>query len=54
LTGEYFGYRTAINASGSSAAETINYDNFSVIPEPSTALALLSGIGILGLRRRRH
>lgn len=43
--GTFFGYRTAVNASGSSASLDVTYDNFSVIPEPTTYLGLAVMIG---------
>lgn len=60
-TGEFFGYRTAVNAQRSSgtgafvASQEVHYDNLSVsaIPEPATALSLLGGLGVLAMLRRR-
>jgi hypothetical protein len=51
--GTFFGYRTAVNASGSSAALDVTYDNFSVIPEPTTYLGLALAIGAAGWYRKR-
>lgn len=55
LTGEYFGFRNNLAATGDSVA--ITYDNFSIsaVPEPSTfaAFAGLAAIGSVALRRRR-
>jgi hypothetical protein len=60
FTGEYFGYRTALNALlGSTqtgpltASQDVTYDNFSVaVPEPTTAAA--GGLMMLGLLARRR
>jgi hypothetical protein len=47
LTGQYFGIETF-------GVQTVNFDDFSLVPEPSALL--LSGLGLLGisLRRRRN
>ncbi|HBR93259.1 MAG TPA: hypothetical protein DEA90_03755 [Opitutae bacterium] len=53
LSNPYFGYRTYSPA----AHELIvDYDNLSIIPEPSTAAALLGGLslGMVLLRRRKN
>lgn len=54
LTGEYFGLRSG--GSGASSLIDIDYDNFTVIPEPSTA-GVAVGLVVLGgaifLRTRR-
>jgi len=53
--GTFFGYRTAVNASGSSASLDVTYDNFSVIPEPTTFLGLaLTGCVACLYRKRKH
>ncbi len=56
-TGAFFGYRVAWAATGTpSETYTVQFDNFSVgaVPEPSVAVFLLGGLGVLGLRRRRR
>ena len=57
--GEFFGYRTALNAVLGTAeagpltsSEDIDYDNLSVVPEP--AAAGLLGLGAAGLLARRR
>jgi hypothetical protein len=50
LTGTYFGLR---NRSSFNTAYTVNHDNFSIIPEPSSAVLLVMGLCGLGLFRRR-
>jgi hypothetical protein len=53
--GSFFGYRTALNAAGGSAAMVVNYDNFSLtaVPEPaSVGVAGIAALGLLGRRRR--
>jgi hypothetical protein len=54
FAGEFFGYRTAVNAVGGTAAENIDYDNFGVVPEPGSVGVLGAGaVGLLARRRRR-
>jgi hypothetical protein len=55
-SGQYFGYRTAVNAVGGSVSEDIEYDNFTVVPEPASAA--LAGVALTlvaaGTRRRQR
>ena len=53
-TGQFFGYRTAINSLNGTGSENINYDNFSAIPEPASAgLVGFAAAGLLARRRGR-
>lgn len=59
--GEFFGYRTAVNAvlgateaGPLTSSENVDFDNLAVVPEPATAGLLgLGGAGLLARRRRR-
>lgn len=54
LTGQFFGYRTAINSTGGAVSESADYDNFEItIPEPGS-LGLLVACGVVSLCRRRR
>lgn len=54
LTGQFFGYRTAINSTGGTVSETADYDNFEItIPEPGS-VGLLLACGLVSLSRRRR
>ena len=53
-SGQYFGYRTALNAVNGSVSEDIEYDDFSVIPEPATATLTCSALALLLAGRRRR
>ena len=50
--GQYFGFRNR-NNSTSVPDYSVSVDNFSVVPEPSAALFVASGLGVLGMLRRR-
>lgn len=52
-SGEYFGYRTALNAVSGTASESIDYDNFAAVPEPGSAMLLCGALGLLAAGRRR-
>lgn len=54
LTGSYFGYRMS-KVTGTSPQFTMRLDDFSldVVPEPSSALLALTGVGMFISRRRR-
>ncbi|HYE18357.1 MAG TPA: PEP-CTERM sorting domain-containing protein [Tepidisphaeraceae bacterium] len=55
FAGEFFGYRTAVNAVGGTVTENIDYDNFGVVPEPGSVGLLGAGAaGLLARRRRRR
>lgn len=54
--GDFFGLRSRLprNASSGSAVTTVNFDNFTAIPEPSSAaLMILAALGIAATRNRR-
>ena len=51
FAGQFFGYRTAVNAVGGSVSENIDYDNFSVtVPEPGS----IASVGVVGLALARR
>lgn len=50
LAGSNFGYR---ERTGTNTVLDVSYDNFSIVPEPSSALlAGVAGLGLIGIRRR--
>ena len=53
-SGQFFGYRTAVNAVGGSVSEDIEYDNFSVVPEPASAMLGCLGMSLAFASRRRR
>ena len=51
-TGSYFGLYTSMRA-GAGNSMTVDFDNFTVVPEPSSlALTALGALSLAGLRRR--
>ena len=51
-TGSYFGLYTSMGA-GAGNSMTVDFDNFTVVPEPSSlALTALGALSLAGLRRR--
>lgn len=54
LTGTNFGYRNRSELSTGSDPITIDYDNFSIVPEPSSLLLLAGSLGSLVILRRRN
>jgi hypothetical protein len=53
-SGQYFGYRTAVNAVGGGVSEDIEYDNFSVVPEPGSAALACAALTLLAAGTRRR
>jgi hypothetical protein len=51
-SGQYFGYRTALNAVNGTASINVDYDEFSVVPEPASLGLMAMGGLLLGRRRR--
>lgn len=53
LTGDFFGYRNRIGLGGGTSI--IDFDNYSIVPEPSAVAMLLGGFGMLiGFQRSRR
>jgi hypothetical protein len=52
-SGQHFGYRTAVNAVGGAVSEDVEYDNFSVVPEPASGALLAATAALLTVPRRR-
>lgn len=58
LAGDIFGYRNRLAAAASGGAtptpsHTVNFDNFSIVPEPSSMmLGALGALAAIGIRRR--
>jgi hypothetical protein len=57
VANEYFGFRGAASGANfgteGTATYTTSFQEYALIPEPSTGLSLLTGTAMLGLRRRR-
>jgi hypothetical protein len=54
LTGTNFGLRNRTELTTGSTAVTIDYDNFSMVPEPSSLLLMAGSLGSLLILRRRN
>jgi hypothetical protein len=53
--GENFGVRSALNsAAGTTSSMVVDYNSFSLIPEPNAGILWALGLGIVLLRRRRN